>query len=126
MDKYIEAFLKTQADISGHLARIAEALESQQAWNSTATPTAPVAPAAAAAAVEKKPEPKAVEKAPEPKSEEPAGPTLLVVRAALKEYRAIEGAPAMLEILKVHGGGVQELTAVKEVFYPAIMKAIAE
>ncbi len=49
--------------------------------------------------------------------------TLDEVRAALKEYRAIEGAPAMLEVLKVHGGK-EALTEVDPKDFAAIMTAV--
>lgn len=50
--------------------------------------------------------------------------TLDQVRNALKEYRAIEGAPAMLEVLKTHGGAAS-LTEVKPENYAAIMAAVS-
>lgn len=49
--------------------------------------------------------------------------TLDDVRKALMEYRAIEGAPAMMEVLKTHGGA-ESLSAVKPANYAAIMKAV--
>lgn len=69
---------------------------------------------------------KPAEKAPEP--EVPSEPeiTVDVVRSALKEYRMIEGTPAMMEILKIHGGGKETLADIAPSCFPAIMKAINE
>lgn len=66
------------------------------------------------------PEPK-----PDPVAEdEPASEyTIDQVRAALKEYRGIEGATAMLEIIKTHGGA-EQLTSVDPSKFGAIMEAI--
>ncbi len=73
-----------------------------------------------------KPATKLAEKPAEPEAPaEPEGPTYTIdeVRAALKEYRAIEGAPAMLEVLKTHGGK-EALTEVDPKHFPAIMEAV--
>lgn len=45
------------------------------------------------------------------------------VRKALMDYRAIEGAPAMMEILKTHGKA-EALSSVKPENFAAIMKAV--
>jgi hypothetical protein len=89
--------------------------------------------AAAEAAAQTPTEPKAEVKA-EPVVEavvepEKSAPTVTVtleeVRTALKEYRAIEGATAMLSVLKKHGE-VDELSKLDPSKYAAVLAAVAE
>lgn len=83
------------------------------------------------AAADPKPAPKPAPKqepAPPPKEPETdpleeGGFTIDQVRAALKEYRAIEGAAAMVEVLKTHGGS-DKLTNIDPSNYAAIMEAV--
>ena len=48
---------------------------------------------------------------------------LEAVRTVLKEYRAIEGSPAMLELIATHGGGVSDLASLKPEFYDSVFAA---
>lgn len=60
----------------------------------------------------------------DPASETPAEKfTIDQVRAALKAYRDIEGAAAMMDVLKTHGG-VEALSGLKEDKYAAVMAAV--
>jgi hypothetical protein len=56
----------------------------------------------------------------------PEGPVYTIdeVRAALKEFRAIEGNVAMLEVLKTNGGGKESLPEIDAKHFPAIMEAV--
>lgn len=114
MSKHLEA-----------MGRIADALE-KIAANGGTTVNVGAATAAETPAREtpKKEEPKKEEPKPAP-PEEPSGPTYTIdqVRAALKEYRAVEGAPAMLEVLKTHGGA-DELTKVAPEKFHDLMVAV--
>lgn len=122
MDELLAKFIATQERIASALEKIA----ANGGGGFVAAPAETTAdkpadkPATKAA---DKPAEKPVEKPAEP--EEPASEyTLEQVRAALKEYRAIEGAAAMLEVLKTHGGGATELPGLDEKFYAPIMEAI--
>ena len=112
MDEFFKQHLANQV-------RIATALEAIAAnggggFVAPATTEKPAAPKTTTTkpAAEEKPAP-----APEPQY------TLDEVRAALKEYRSIEGAPAMLEVLKTHGHN-ESLPEVDPKYYPAIMEAV--
>lgn len=76
--------------------------------------------------------PKPEEPKPDPEPEQPEvdpleetdakPPTVDEVRAALKAYRDIEGAAAMMDILKQHGA--ETLTALKPENYAAVIAAV--
>lgn len=135
MDEFLKQLLASQERIAAALEKIA-AKETVTVGEVSVTATPEAAAAVKEAAkpatkpVEKKAEAPKEEPKPEPEPEpeapaEPEGPTYTIdeVRAALKEYRAIEGAPAMLEVLKTHGGK-EALTEVDPSAFPAIMEAV--
>ena len=116
MDEFLKQILATQERIATALEQIASRHGHQEA--------APAAATAGKPAAEKKAAEKKVEEKPaEP--EAPAGPSYTIdeVRAALKEFRAIEGNVAMLEILKKHGGGKESLPEIDAKYYHDIMEA---
>lgn len=121
MDEFLNKLLASQERIAAALEKIAANGGTLAAAPAKAEEKPAAKPATKPA--EKKEEPKPASE-PEPPAE-PEGPTYTIdeVRAALKEYRAIEGAPAMLEVLKTHGGK-EALTEVDPSAFPAIMEAV--
>lgn len=118
--------------IEQNLERIADALEKIAAQGGS------VAAQVASAAAEKPAEPKAEAKQAEKPAEKPkaeakpaekpaekpkSSKSIEDVRTALKNYREIEGTPAMLEVLKKHGAtNINELA---EEHYEAVIAAVS-
>lgn len=128
MDDLIKQFIANQERIAAALEKIAAnggGFVAQMAPAAEAEPAKPAdkAKPAKPADTVKPAEPA---KQPDPEPEQPAAESafsLDEVRAALKEYRAIEGSPAMLEVLKTHGGK-ESLPDIDASCYAAIMEAI--
>lgn len=104
-------------------AKAAEEAEAKKKAAAAAAKKKAEAEAAAAAKKKAEEEAAAAAAAIDPLDDAPADYTLEDVRKALQEYRAIEGAPAMMEILKTVGKA-ESLNAVKPENFAAIMAAV--